>query len=222
MIEKSTEKLIEKIRVLFDIERTSTSPNEAATAARQALALLRKHGLDREAIVADTQQASVVEEKLNDLGFVRWPRDWQILASTVCALFDCQARLWGNRRSRQFHVYAYGMREDVAVASFLFDYIRRAADRERRGATYRRGFILAVCARLRALKAEAEAAKTADIAEDKALVSLKEKMIEETFGQFNYKKGRKFSVRDREAYEAGKHSGNALNLNVRGIEGTPQ
>lgn len=233
------DRIIKRIRRLLNMAGDSSSPEEAAIAARRAQALMAKHQLDRADVVIEELEddPESVTARVGDLGYIRPPGWFQTLGISIARATE--TRTWfgkrdGTRRWRS--VYA-GYRPDVELAHFLEAFLvsqveqLAKAHREtesadpslsfwrsprRHMASYRSGLVAGICAKLSEFYAEGDPA-VADTA--RALVTAKQNAIDERFGPLTYNKARPQAV-ERDAYTAGREDSRRVNV-ARGLESGP-
>lgn len=112
------ETAIRKLRACLRLAKSS-SPNEAATAIRQAQALMREHGLDEaDANVDDIRRS---EGRTRSRGG-RPPQHVHMLASTIACAFRCYlVTVRGDVTCYSFT----GRNADPEIASYAFEVLRR-------------------------------------------------------------------------------------------------
>lgn len=162
----------------------------------------------------------------------------QHLAVAVARLHDCEVRLGraarpGTQNVQDACLWFFGTESDVAVVVWTFDYLVGAmlrgcaqfnADAVRAGTpskaaseSFRRGFVAAVTAALRA--ATAEKARAA-YAGGSALVVAKRAAIVEQFGEFKYGAAKTVSVSDAAAFVNGRAAGARVDVMRRAVSGS--
>ena len=115
------EKILDRIRKLLAMSKDTSSPNEAAIAARRAEAMMRKHNIEEaDAILENLDDESIVKAGSNT-GYKTLP-EWQsILSVQVAKLMDCECRAYLDYRRKT--ITFLGQREDAQVAVWIFEYL---------------------------------------------------------------------------------------------------
>ena len=129
-MDKTNERIADKIRKLFALAQDPSNEHEAAAALMKAQELLDKYRLT-ESEVFHTAEEITTSTVLNATGGA-----WEgSLASTIGRAFDCcviQARSYQFGASQRSFVY-YGEKTDVELCQFVFGYLqhhlRRLADK---------------------------------------------------------------------------------------------
>lgn len=231
------EKILERIRRLFAMAKDSSSPNEAAIAARRAQKLVEEHNLDNvESILGDLEDDdSLGEERItkfkvaaNSKKVAREVPLWvNRLAVSVSRLFDCQVKIVSA--AEQTGVYGskaiafFGYKTDLTVCKWTFEFLldqirrfnRRARDEYGTGnraklGDYRDGLITGIHEVIaEALKAKKEAAQANSTGT--ALIVVKQDAIAKKYGDFNYT-SRPTRLSDHDAYSRGIRDGRSINL----------
>lgn len=233
-------KLLERVRKLLAIANdTRANPNEAAAAAAQAENIMRKFNIDHADVLLkrvqrgeeefDTVNVSAFMKRDVDNGHVqkRTPKWAGWLGVRVAKLNNCEVRYsWDDKRGSV--VQFCGYKSDTQVAGWMFDYLlgcmindvrawQKAAPRGKAESnSYREGFILAVCEKLRTLERERDA-EMANTSAGTALVVAKAAAIAAHFGGFNYGKGKSASASDRDAFFAGQKAGARVDVGRRAV-----
>ena len=114
--------LIEKIKKLFALSENNPNEHEAAAAAGKARELLEAHDLS----TADlNEKPEPVEEKMHETGKSYFSQ-WLIrLASVVASHFNCRIVLCSGISAK---VKFIGTATDIAIAEYVFVYLRRAIE----------------------------------------------------------------------------------------------
>ena len=207
--------ILTKVKKLLAVSEDSrANPNEAATAARQAQALLKKYNIDMADVIAVDLNTNKEAIGFNDVPldyrkgkvYRQMPAWVSFLATAVAKAYDCEAAALGPGTIRFF-----GYSADVQIASWVYSYLTRAIYRavpKDSGVAGSRAFCLGatrmVCARLR----QEEAPSTGT-----ALVVLKKSKIEETFGAFVYQAREVADPMDSLKYAEGIRFGSTININ---------
>ena len=214
-------------------------PNEAATAAAMAEKLMRKFNIDHADVLRDQMRAGSAafattecsaNMKRNDPSrppLKRNPLWAQWLSIRVAALHDCRVRM-GRRDPDGAILQFCGTTMDVQCAAFMFDFLVgelikgvRAFNKERvrdksEGDSYRKAFIIALCAKLETIDEERKA-EMAQTSSGTALVVAKGQALIEHFGEIKYKEAATDTVISRQdAAARGYQDGHAVDTNVRG------
>lgn len=211
-------------------------PNEAAAAAQQAENLMRKFNIEHSDLLTQRIERMEQEWATADVS-PNMKRDdpsrpplrrvppWAGWLGFRCAkLNDCELRY--AHTPAGVVVRFYGTKEDVQVAAWMFDCIagqmisaarawqRRAPRTKADSDSYRKGFILSVCKRLKELADERlrEYASAGS-----ALVVVKSDAIARHFGAFNYGAARKSAVSEQGAFLAGRLDGERADIHRRGV-----
>lgn len=234
---------LQKILAIANDERANA--NEAAAAAEQAEKIMRKFQLSHADVLASemtkkkegqfTSRAckAVMKRDLtgksahNAKKVPPWA-GW--LAFAVAKLNDCEIR-YGWTPDQGAVVKFYGYDADVQVCAWMFDYLVGALIASARGwqkiatrskaesESYRRGFILILCNRLREDTAQKAIEMQAEVA-GRSLMIVKAKAIAEEFGEFAYGKASSITVSRSDAYVQGREAGKKVDLNNRGVSHT--
>lgn len=119
-------KIIDKIHKCLRLSE-SGNPNEAASALRQAQALMRKFGICEE----DVQPAQVNEVSAPSAGYYN-PPYWAVaLSELVAQAFDCRAYISRREEQRPFFRFI-GIDYTASVAAYTFTVLFRQLRRARR------------------------------------------------------------------------------------------
>lgn len=120
------QKIIDKIHKCLRLSE-SGNPNEAASALRQAQALMRKFGIHEK----DVLTATVNEVSAGSGGYYN-PPYWSIaLSELVAQAFDCRAYISRKEEERPFFRFI-GVDYSASVAAFTFTVLFRQLHRARR------------------------------------------------------------------------------------------
>lgn len=216
------QKIIEKIRKLLRLAKSSNE-HEAALAAARAQELLAKHNLDESEL---TEKELPKEAGIASVNTVQKPASWvYLLASAVAGAFDCQ--YFHSSLGRTKFV---GVDLDHEVAAFTFGYLYRAINRlaanfmgksrqKRLTAKGKKKVRLSYCLGCTHVVRQ----KLADQKErtpltTTALVPVKQALIETKMATFNLQTGllQSESLSDR-AYWIGRHDGASIDHGRRGV-----
>lgn len=241
MSKENITRVIERIKKMLALaENAASAPNEAATAARMAESLMRKHNIDMAEIITKelaSGEGLVREFAIDDFDHAsnKYPQWLNFLAVAISKMFDCHVTLgWTGRHTGGkacVNIQFFGYRDDVAISKWMFSYliheINRLADRywevrkvtaQHDGSTaklvkknYREGASTTICARIDEIVSKrAEELKSDSVST--ALVVVKRKAVEEEFGEFKYNSTQRKGEYDGQAYNQGRHDGKNINL----------
>lgn len=221
-------KIVERVRKLLAMAKDSSSPNEAAIAARRASKLMEQHNLQQADILLNQDFTDRITSHTSDRGYGMVPRWYAILLVPVAKVYDCEVRYIfdGNKKKPQF----LGMDEDVLVASYVLEYlageIERLAKKHRKecGADriamndFRNGASQAIVSMLNVMIKE----KQQQTSKGTELVLCKQNMIAQKFGR-EVGKYKQSSRRTRSSihHELGKRAGSKVSIR-RGVESSGQ
>lgn len=221
------EKILKRIERLLAMAKDSSSPNEAAIAARRAATLMAKHNLEEADVILDEMTDDDIVDIMADAGATQITHWMMRFAVPVAKLMDCDARVY---RSGKRKIVTYlGQKEDAQVAAWVYVYLvdqvkllskkYRAQMRKQFGAghgtnmgDYREGITEEILNTLWQMKKEKEAA-LAEHVTGTALVVRKQDLIEKKFGETEYSKGKSRQLNDANAYYAGKRDGKNVRIN---------
>jgi hypothetical protein len=249
MSAKPDARIVEKIQKLMRLAKDGgASENEAATAARMAEAMMRKHNLEHADVIIEE-----VKDKANmDRSWSRptsrknAPRankDLPSWAESLCVyvaeLFDCHAckQIVDLPQGKCMVVVFYGYKDDVKMCAWIYDYlcdtIRRLAKQFEKDHcagsdnaetrlmvdSFRRGCAQSISMQLDA----ATKAKTQDNTKSStgtALVVAKRNAVAQHFGEFSYDKDpeKKEKKKDLIAYAIGRMQGNEVNISPNPLD----
>lgn len=218
-------RVLKRISDLYAMSQDSSSPNEAAIAARRCRALMDEHQIQQ----SDLEQSDFLETLCaeNMKRILGWMQHLMIAVATVN---DCQAR-----RTDSNSVVFSGLEHDALSASLMMKYLTQALERQwslhrkdlprtanvrTTGTDFRQGFSHAVADRLKSMLVERNELCASD---GRSLIVVKSKLIEERYGKPGYSSRRKYQ-RQNGHFEAGTNAGNSLSLNqqVSTTRSTPQ
>jgi Protein of unknown function (DUF2786) len=124
---------IDKIKKCLNLAK-SANQNEAATALRQAQALMREHGLDEEGVDLASVQENDVRAKF--MPILAWEAD---LAMTVADAFGCKVidtyrrDGWASLRAKRLRYWRFvGVTAAPEIAGYTFEVLGGQCVRERR------------------------------------------------------------------------------------------
>lgn len=230
---KVDDKVIERIRKLLAMAADTSSPNEAAIAARRAEAMMRQHNIESaEAILGELKQPdSIVQQAAKGNIWRKKARSipkWSQHMAVECAnLFDCHA-VQTYSGPDGWHIVFMGYRTDVTVCVWTYTYLlsqcKRFADRfakdnpdvPRSASTaYHDGVSHGIIQGLAAaLREKEQAARTHSTST--ALVVAKRAAVEDKYGPVNYAQ-KNVKVNDVAAYLRGLTDGRTVNVNPGAI-----
>lgn len=198
--------IIEKVRKLMAMAEDSSSPNEAAIAARRARILMDKYQLDHDDIEHATQEFADAIAGTRRRFVALWE---QSLAINIANLNDCQVR-YTDYKQFKFE----GMANDAEVCRYMFYYLTRAAKRQcseylkgegytrynaRLGTAWKLGFAYAIRDKINEMVEEREKMVTAT---GKGLVVVKMGLVHQHFGVAKYGSAKTSHRADPEATTA--------------------
>jgi len=212
------QRIIDRVRKMLAMADDNANANEAATAARMAEALMRKHQIDN----ADLLASRMADEGVQTWDYGRNTRTmvgWiSYLAAGVATANDCDAI--GKKRNGRTYIEFTGMAEDIAMAEAMLPYLVSEVDRlaKRQGGgraelgAFRRGCASTIARRLRELAAERRA-QFEETTAGTALVTAKGAAIVAATGRpFQNFSSRRANEREAYAYQAGRRAGNNVSL----------
>jgi hypothetical protein len=124
----NTNRAIEKIKKCLALAR-STNPNEAATALRQAHALMKKHGVSsHEITMSDIGEAETISTTTTKSKPARWESS---LVSTIGKAFGCGLMI---RRGQVVNVCSYvfvGLKHNAEIAAYVAEITIRKCKKAR-------------------------------------------------------------------------------------------
>ena len=217
-------KILERIRKLLAMAADVSSPNEAAIAARRAKALMEEYNVAHGDVLAAEMTEADFERSVHGEAFYSFPGWLSTLALGVAKYCDVRVGFVYKRDPQGFRTKSLifsGEKSDIAVCTYLYDYlnrsIRRLAEqhgggRAERGA-FRLGAVIAVVERLESMKAE-ETIERGQVSNAKALVLVNKKLaiIDKLYGRQRERAGRGRYVDERN-YRAGQAAGQGLAIN---------
>lgn len=179
------EKAIERAKKLMAMAADSSSPNEAAIAARRARAIIDKYQINLSELGDKDQFGTSIGSKARQ----RTPAWEQTLCISIADLNDCIAKFDGQGR-----IVFKGFAEDAEVCAFMYHYITENGKRcckayiarNPRGCrnSFKLGYAWAVKEKISEIIKERQAEiKTST---GTSLVLLKKNLVESEFGVANY------------------------------------
>jgi hypothetical protein len=235
---------IEKIKKLLALAQdTRANPNEAANAAKQAEAMMRKYNIDNAQVimkeVKDTDNLSYNwvrgdVNKQSKKGCKQVPTWAQWIAVATSELFDCHVSIRYEGPQQGQVIAIYGYKVDVEVCRWTLDYLLDAVRRmakdyvanapdarylKKTVASFRAGMATAIIRNLHRALEEKRAAERGN-STSTALVVAKRQAVEAKWGQFAYKKteGTQKLTHDGAAFYAGVEKGRNVNIRPNPIE----
>lgn len=237
------DRIIEKIKKLLALAQDKgATAGEAANAARQAEAMLRKYNVEMSDVIAkelnnpDNLSWGFVRSNMfkNNKAYIKKVQDWPQWVAVPCAeLYDCHVSM--RVVKNEGHVMAFfGYKTDVEVCCWVYEYlldcIRKASlaltegDALYAGATlrayrvdFRKGMSMEIGQRLRQA-VEHKRAQDQQTSSCTALVVMKRQAVEQKFGTFNYGTGAA-GIKNTYAAAKGVEAGRKVNLNPNPIKG---
>jgi len=224
---QANDKILDRIRKLLAMAGDTSSPNEAAIAAKRARALMDKHQVSD--VDLTTLDASDMGSKVTNLKQKTNNLFTSVLSVAVATYNDCQVRY--VRSDRGFLELKFeGMLVDAVCAYELFKYLRgqayQQAERYHTGRkdrhAYRVGFASGVAAQVREMMKEREAIKMETGSQTgTALVVCKQQLVKQHFAPVNYVNSQSSYSGSRDAYGEGHRAGRKAGLN-RQVSGSNQ
>ncbi len=231
---ENLESVMRRIKKLLAIAEDSRGdPNECAAAARMAESIMRKFQIEHADVISVELQR---EDALSsvDIGATmdmerraKEASGWAgILAVPVAELFDAQARYaYTPEKGRTIRFSGY--KTDVQMCRFTYEfivqnmaaasraYLKEHAVARREAESFRRGYISACCASLKALKREKDA-ELQQASSSRAMVLSKASAVAAHFGSANYR-SRVIRTSSAQAYATGQDAGSKLQVGSRGV-----
>lgn len=212
-------RIISKVAKLLAMAKHSASnEQEAATALRQAEAMMRKHDVRMAELNTHAAQTSddMVRADTDESRNSRWVWTLAWAASYLCDVMPTK---------RRGVVQFCGTPHDTEVAGMYFDYLVSVTERlakkfegtrSQRNA-FKIGCAFAIAGKAKAIQNERqEDLRKASSGKD--LVIVKRDLITKKFG-LAYSKPRAYTINDGGAYHAGKRAGSGVSLNTQ-VSGT--
>ncbi len=121
MENKSTEKIIEKIKKILELSRNNPSAEEAASAALKAQKIMAEYHIDIAEIEAVEDVKNISEKQVN----VGKGNKWKYLRAGIIAKnFRCKHFYYGKSV-----VVFYGYKEDAVIAAMTFEFLYENGNR---------------------------------------------------------------------------------------------
>jgi hypothetical protein len=210
------EKAIERARKLMAMAADSSSPNEAAIAAKRARSIIDKFQLSNDQL--ESCDYSVGEQVIAKKNIPSWLNS---LGVYIAQLNDCIATRSGGTLKFK------GLTEDVEVANFMFNYIREAGIRAHRKdksvdpfhhkSSFLMGFTSSIGKRVKEILKERSDDSKSESGKD--LVLVKKAMVEAHFNQVGAYKQSRFNGQES-SYGQGHAAGDKVNITT-GLGATP-
>jgi len=196
-----------RIQKLLAMANDSSSPEEAAIAARRVQKLMAEYNLEMVDVIAEDilHEENIVKSELN-IKYKRIPGyiDWIEVA--VAKAFNCEASSqWVLKNSAYYEVTTfYGYKCDVDIATTLCTYICNQLERlakivkipeiysanrlgRRYMADWRKGAANEICNRIRTFYNECDSNQHEPVTSSgQSLASMKTAQVAKKFGQFSY------------------------------------
>ncbi len=225
------EKVKERIQKLLAMASDSSSPQEAAIAARRVQKLMSAYNLEMVDVVADDiRDEDNVIKAHTDSWYKRRPGylDWIEIA--VAKAFNCETRTeWRTRRGVDYSVCViYGYKTDVEVATWLCNYIYVQLDNlakkvvvppdyrdrglgRRYMADWRKGAAAEISDRIDEFYRGEQREHEPLTSSGQSLVALKTAAIERKFGRFSYGSSRTIRYTE-DGMSAGRKAARDINI----------
>lgn len=218
----ANEKILDRIRKLLAMSKDTSSPNEAAIAARRARALMDAHQVAELDLM--TIKNHDMGESVFETGLTQTNRPLGIMCVGIAALNDCVAGY--IRRGRFIDIEFKGLLADSVCAVEMFKYLKAEmyaqAERHAEGRAdrhaFRVGFASGVCQQVREVRKEREEIKTSG---GQSLVVVKDALVRKHYGVQKTSTRRQGMSGGRDAYSAGQAAGRRANLG-RQVQGATQ
>ena len=223
-------KLLDRVRKLLALAADTSSPAEAAIAARRAARLMEQHRLSQAEVMRCEGIADRIGQSEADQAYRRLPRWYEMLAAPVARLFDCAVRFLRRRPTLQGRMEFIGLDDDALVASWTLDYLvvqikhltqiyrARHPEADRRSVN---DFRTGAAESIRNMLAEELALKEARVWQAspgaQSLMVRKQELIKELY-QIEYTRTY-YSQRDSDAFHAGCAAGRHVSLR-QGVNGS--
>ena len=218
---KASDNVLNKVRKLLAMSKDTSSPNEAATAARMARKLIDQHQID---------EVDLTSVESNDMGVGTYMTGMKtagkfngVLSVYVAKYNDCQVKLMRCGETGLLKMVFEGMLVDAVCATEMFKYLRdegykqavkNTTGRANRHA-YRMGFASGVGIQVKAFLAERNKLKTST---GTSLVVCKQALVKQHFTPASYSTTKTKFSGSYDSYSRGLERGKdtSLNRQVRG------
>lgn len=214
------EKAIDRARKLMAMAADSSSPNEAAIAARRARSIMDQHQLN----AGDLAEQSEFGVNTASQARKRTPRWEQGLAISIAKLNDCIVGFSDDKR-----ILFKGFVDDAQLCEFMFIYLvahglklsqaHMKANRDGNPADFKNGYMSAIREKITAMIEERK--KLVIVETGQALMVVKQELVANEFGQTNYRTATTRGARSAYSSEAGHDAGKRTNI-VTGVQGKAQ
>lgn len=219
------EKILDRIRKLLAMAGDTSSPNEAAIAAKRARSLMDKYQIEE-------MDLTSVED--DDFGTSTYESDTKTKSSfmatlsiAVARLNDCQVRYKRNPVTRHLDLRFEGLLIDAVCAAEMLKWLRDAAYKQSKREngradrhSYRMGFVHGVRDQVddileeRAeIHVQATAAEAAAGTSGGSLMVIKQQLVKSHFGEAKYKSRSTTYSGSYSAYDSGEAAGREVSLN---------
>lgn len=194
----SDKRILERVKKLLAMAADTSSPEEAAIAARRASKLMEQHSITQAEVLTRDEVDDRISSNASDEGYKRMPFWYEILGIPVAKLYDCEVRRSAGEGGK-WHAEFLGFDEDTVVAVWVLDYLRiqieTLANSYRRNNEisrsemheFRLGCSRAICQMLKE-ELEAKQARMRNQAPGKGLMVMKNELINEKFN-VSYRRG---------------------------------
>jgi hypothetical protein len=184
----SQEKITERVRKLLALAADTSSPAEAAIAARRAAALMEQHNLSHADVMLREGIGDRIAQETASRDYGAVPRWYNILTVPVAHLYDCEVR-FAHRGGRRYAAEFVGLDDDALVASYVLDYLANEIERlarrhreqyptdRRRMNDFRLGASHEIIRMLQRMEAEKRQRETSGASAARDLVVLKRELI---------------------------------------------
>ena len=219
-----TDNIIDRIRKLLAMSKDTSSPHEAAIAARRARALMDAHQ------VSELDLSTVTDDQFGEEVFRTGQKTYNhaigSLALAMARLNDCVA-IGVNAEGGGKGVRFSGLLADVSTAILMLSWLRREMYRQAElhvegranRAAFRKGFASGVQQQVKDILAERE--RDVRMSDGRSLVVAKQALVKQRFGAQRVRTRSATMSGDRSAYDRGRQVGQRTNLS-RQVSGNHQ
>jgi len=216
MTQSHDDKVMTRIKNLLAMAGDTSSPNEAAIAARRARKLMDEYQISE--MDLSTVEGSDMGTTDGATGHKTASRFHGQLAVSVATINDCQVKYVRNKITGKLDIRFEGMLVDTVCSAEMFRYLtqqayqqaeRREQGRANRHA-YRMGFAAGVNCQVKEIMAERNALKTTA---GTALVVCKMAMVKQHFAPVKYRHSNTRFSGDRSSFHSGVVAGKKAGLN---------
>ncbi len=222
-----TDKIVERVRKLLAMSEDTSSPHEAAIAAKRAAHLMQQYNIDNAAVLLNTlSDDDIVENTVDSAQGKRIARWIMLLLVPVADLHDCKVRYVRGATGLKVPQFI-GTTEDAMVAGYVFEYLVREIkwlaklyqplNKLLKGGMagmndFKDGASSTVRDMLREMRKAKEAAEQQVNADNsRALVICKKQLIESRYS-IKYTRGGSRSYRNSEARASGERAGAGVTI----------